>query len=721
MRDALRLVGKPEWARSNHSSAGGPRLRGSRCRVGVVLLAAALASPSGLLLLASQAAGREPGPPLKLAQAGAPTIEVVQTLIVEPATDAPLSLQLKTRGVLPAQSFVRIKGLPPATSLSEGHFVRPGVWAVPLSSLSSVRITVPAAQAGRAELTISLVTHDNAVLAEATTTLVVGAASLFTATPQQVKPGAPAAAPKAQSVVVDDPEVTLRMKGGAFELRGRLKSFDGGRYVIDNKVFGTMTLDAANMECLGAGCPRGRGAAPAVAAAAPATGPAPKGAALSRVIGIHGSTAVGWELMPALTRAYAERIGGNASTLAGANPLEEPYKVLDARGRETALFDLKRYGTPTAFDALEDGSAQIGVASRPITDEEAARLARAGTPNIRSPQHEHVLGLDGLVVIVAKDNPAVSLSIDNIAKVFAGQLTDWSQVGLPPGPINVYSTSKKSGTFAVFDTLVLKPRALQLAPSAQLLLSTAEVADSVAADANGIGLTSFAFLRDAKGLNIESSCGLITRPSIFTVKTEEYPLTRRLYLYTSARPIHPHAKGFLDFALSKEAQPIIAGAQFVDQSPDSLGFDDQGGRIAYALNASNEDFNITEMRQLIADMNGARRLSITFRFRPSSIDLDTKARADIERLVALAATPDIKGKKLMLLGFADAVGPYTANAALSIGRAAQVRDTLLAAAKGGIDPASAVHKGYSELAPVACNDQLEGRNLNRRVEVWVRD
>jgi phosphate transport system substrate-binding protein len=50
-----------------------------------------------------------------------------------------------------------------------------------------------------------------------------------------------------------------------------------------------------------------------------------------------------------------------------------------------------------------------------------------------------------------------------------------------------------------------------------------------------------------------------------------------------------------------------------------------------------------------------------------------------------------------------------------------VRDTLVAVGKGSIDPSLVVHKGYSELAPVACNDQLEGRNLNRRVEVWVRD
>jgi phosphate transport system substrate-binding protein len=511
------------------------------------------------------------------------------------------------------------------------------------------------------------------------------------------------------------------MKGGAFELRGRLKSFEGGRYVIENKVFGTMTLDAANMQCIGSSCP-GQ-AAPKVAAVKPPTAAPPpeaKGGALSKVIGVYGSTALGWELMPALIRAYAERIGGRVSAVPGNNPLEELYRVTDARGRDIVHFDLKRYGTPTAFDALEAGSAQIGVASRPINDQEAARVAKAGTVGIRTPQHEHVLGLDGLVIIVAQDNPAVSLSIDNIAKIFAGQFTDWSEVGLPPGKINIYSTSKMSGTFSTFDTLVLQPRTLTLAPTAKLLLSTAEVADAVAADPNGIGVTSFAFVREAKGLNVESSCGLITRPSVFTVKTEEYPLTRRLFLYSAARPANAHVKAFLDFTLSKDAQPTIGGAQFVAQTPDSLGFDDQGGRIAYALNASTEDFNIAEMRQLIADMNGARRLSITFRFKTASRELDTKSRADVDRLLALAAT-ELKGKQILLLGFTDSIGPYPGNAALSAGRASQVRDTLLAAAKGGIDAALVVHKGYSELAPVACNDQEDGRNLNRRVEVWVRE
>jgi phosphate transport system substrate-binding protein len=166
---------------------------------------------------------------------------------------------------------------------------------------------------------------------------------------------------------------------------------------------------------------------------------------------------------------------------------------------------------------------------------------------------------------------------------------------------------------------------------------------------------------------------------------------------------------------------VIAEANFVDQTPDTLGFDDQGGRIAYALNASTEDFDIAQMRQLIADMNGARRLSITFRFRTGSVELDTKARADIDRLAELLRSPDLRGKEVLLLGYADSVGPYPANSVLSIRRATQVRDTLLAVAKGTVNPSLVVQKGYSELAPVACNDLLEGRNLNRRVEVWVRE
>ena len=128
------------------ATAAAPLLTDRRSEPLLPWRASRLKALSGFLAIALASAPLSWSPPA--AQAQGTTIEVVQTLIVEPATDAPLSLQLRTKGALPPQSFVRIKGLPPATSLSEGHFVVPGTWALPLSSLPSVRITVPAAQAG---------------------------------------------------------------------------------------------------------------------------------------------------------------------------------------------------------------------------------------------------------------------------------------------------------------------------------------------------------------------------------------------------------------------------------------------------------------------------------------------------------------------------------------------------------------------------------------------
>ncbi|MEQ1384070.1 hypothetical protein ABLW58_25810, partial [Salmonella enterica] len=82
-----------------------------------------------------------------------------------------------------------------------------------------------------------------------------------------------------------------------------------------------------------------------------------------------------------------------------------------------------------------------------------------------------------------------------------------------------------SGTFDTFDNLVLKPRNLKLVDTAKRTENHAEQSDLVAADPNGIGFAGIAYERNAKALNIETSCGLIVKPSVFSMKTEEYPLS----------------------------------------------------------------------------------------------------------------------------------------------------------------------------------------------------
>jgi hypothetical protein len=116
-----------------------------------------------------------------------PRINIGKVVLVEPASETPMPIQIGPIDAIPRNSFVRIRGVPPAAVLSEGHSIAPGSWAVPLSVLPNLRISIPVGVSGKADITIALVQIDGTVLAEARASLVVAAAELIA--PQQ--PSAP--------------------------------------------------------------------------------------------------------------------------------------------------------------------------------------------------------------------------------------------------------------------------------------------------------------------------------------------------------------------------------------------------------------------------------------------------------------------------------------------------------------------------------------------------
>lgn len=505
-------------------------------------------------------------------------------------------------------------------------------------------------------------------------------------------------------------EATLRMKGGDFSVTGDIKSYDGARYSIESKSFGVMQLDATRFDCIAGICPK----QPFIAPLVPAAGRAP-----SRIV-ISGSNAIGTTLMPALVQAYATSIGAKATRIVGADPLDIEWKLSDSAGRTIGSIDVRRHGTTSGLKELDHKSVQIAMASRAIHTDEEQRLAGLGFGGLRTLGRENVVGLDGLVAIVSPQGAAVSLSIDTLAKIYAGTITDWGDLGLPAGPITAYAAVAGSGTADTLEALVMRPRNLTIGAGVKRASDLAELSDLVARDPGGIGIVGIGYQRNARMLNLEETCGLILKPSVFAIKADEYPLTRRLYLYTAAELKDPLAAGMLSYALSGPAQPVIRQAEFVDQGIEALDFGQQTNRIAYALNAQGEHFDMNLMRTLIADLKPARRLSITFRFQSASFTLDTKSQADVARLRDLLLQPDYADKTIMLVGFADAVGTFPGNLKLAERRAAAVYRAL-SGAGGRASTAKVVTRAYGELAPVACNDSLEARQLNRRVEVWVKD
>lgn len=103
------------------------------------------------------------------------SINVAALITAEPATQVPFPIRVGPASSIPRNSFVRMRGLPRMASLSEGHTIAPGAWAVPLDALPALKIVLPATAAGKADIQVTLVAVDGSVLVEAKTTLVIQA------------------------------------------------------------------------------------------------------------------------------------------------------------------------------------------------------------------------------------------------------------------------------------------------------------------------------------------------------------------------------------------------------------------------------------------------------------------------------------------------------------------------------------------------------------------
>lgn len=114
-----------------------------------------------------------------------PLISLPPTITGQAATQIAIVVEIGPTATLPANCFVRIRGLPISVSLSEGHAIAPGSWAIPLASLANLKANLPVGQSGESAVTIHLVSVDGAVLAETQTTLVI------TAPPEPPKAEAP--------------------------------------------------------------------------------------------------------------------------------------------------------------------------------------------------------------------------------------------------------------------------------------------------------------------------------------------------------------------------------------------------------------------------------------------------------------------------------------------------------------------------------------------------
>jgi phosphate transport system substrate-binding protein len=242
---------------------------------------------------------------------------------------------------------------------------------------------------------------------------------------------------------------------------------------------------------------------------------------------IKGSDTLGAKLVPQLAESYK-----------AANPGTE--------------FSIAAEGSTTGIAAITDGTADIGMSSRPA---KATEQSAAGAKNVTLTPT--VVAYDGMAVVVNEKNPIKGLSKAQVEALFAGDSRDWSAVGGSAGKVSVYTRNTSSGTYSDWKEMAMNKR--DYAGGSQKLAGNEQIIAEVAKNPNGIGYVGLAYIK-SPGIKVVPVDGNL--PTKAAVQGKTYPFSRPTFYYTNGAPAGK-AKNFVDFTLSSKGQAIVEQVGFV--------------------------------------------------------------------------------------------------------------------------------------------------------------
>ena len=237
--------------------------------------------------------------------------------------------------------------------------------------------------------------------------------------------------------------------------------------------------------------------------------------------------------------------GGTVST-DGSTSMEKVIGALGESFMEAnsgTTFTYNPTGSGSGIQAVSEGRCDIGLSSRALKDDEKA-----------SGLKETIVALDGIAIIVNPQNPVKDLTLEQIAKIYTGEITNWKDVGGEDAEIVLIGREAGSGTRDGFESITETKDACQYR---QELTSTGDVITTVSQNPNAIGYASLAAIKDSvKALTVNG-----VAPTEATVKDGTYLVQRPFVLVTKeGAALSETAQKFFDFAISADAASIISAA-----------------------------------------------------------------------------------------------------------------------------------------------------------------
>jgi len=247
------------------------------------------------------------------------------------------------------------------------------------------------------------------------------------------------------------------------------------------------------------------------------------------------------------------RISGSDTELALVQMMAEQHRE-DVPG---VSISVSGGGSGAGLAALVEGRADVANASRPASEEERA----AAGEDLR----ELVIATDSLAVIVNEDLGIGSLSVEDVGRLYRGEVRNWAALGGPDREVTLYGRQSNSGTYGYFREAVLEG---DYSPHMLNMNGNAQIVEAVRNDTYGVGYVGVGYVSgsdDARRgltlLEIETEDGAVSPLDDEAVAAGRYPISRPLFQYTIGEP-PPALRDFLVFELSDEGQAIVEEAGF---------------------------------------------------------------------------------------------------------------------------------------------------------------
>ncbi len=240
-------------------------------------------------------------------------------------------------------------------------------------------------------------------------------------------------------------------------------------------------------------------------------------------------------------------IKGSTTVLPITLKASEEYKKIS-----DTLISIEGSGSGNGIKALIDGTCDIANSSREMKAEER-ESARGKGQDIK----EIAISYDMIIPVVHPANPVRNLTIDQLREIYAGNITNWREVGGADMKIVVISRDSSSGTFEYWNEKVMKKG--DISRSALLQASNGAVVTAISQNKKAIGYIGYGYLnKNVKAIDVNGVHGTIENG-----KSGKYPISRKLYMYVNSKKLSKEADGFIRFILGAKGQALVKEQGFI--------------------------------------------------------------------------------------------------------------------------------------------------------------